>query len=81
MEWLLPQIHKIDWAANKSVKKKIAIKATSFLGTSPNGAEPFTIDFFCEYLKEFGYEVEIINLHHEVSKACVETNDKNKFEF
>ena len=42
------------------MKKKIAIKATSFLGTSPNGAEPFTIDFFCEYLKEFGYEVEII---------------------
>ena len=42
------------------MKKKIAIKATSFLGTSPNGAEPFTIDFFCEYLEEFGYEVEII---------------------
>ena len=38
----------------------MTIKATSFLGTSPNGAEPFTIDFFCEYLEEFGYEVEII---------------------
>ena len=40
--------------------KKIAIKVTSYLGVSPNGAEAFTIKFFCEYLNEFGYEVELI---------------------
>lgn len=44
----------------KNNNKKIAIKVTSYLGVSPNGAEPFTIKFFCEYLNEFGYEVELI---------------------
>lgn len=41
-------------------KKKVAIKATAYLGKSPNGAEPFTLIFFCKYLEEFGYEVNII---------------------
>ncbi len=42
---------------------------------------PYGLLIVAKHLQKNGYEVEIINLHHEVSKACVETNDKNKFEF
>jgi len=41
-------------------RKIVAIKASSNLGISSNGAEPFTIEFFSRYLKEFGYEVHLV---------------------
>ena len=42
---------------------------------------PYGLLIVGRHLLKNNYEVEILNLHHEVSKKCVETKSKNEFKF
>ena len=42
---------------------------------------PYGLLIVAKHLQKNGYDVQILNLHHEVSKKCVETNDENEFDF
>ena len=42
---------------------------------------PYGLLIVARHLLKNGYKVEILNLHHEVSKKCVETDDKKNFDF
>ncbi len=42
---------------------------------------PYGLLIVAKHLQKNGYKVEILNLHHEISKKCVETNDRNSFNF
>lgn len=42
---------------------------------------PYGLLIVGRHLLNNGYEVEIINLHHEVSKKCVETKNNSEFNF
>ena len=42
---------------------------------------PYGLLIVAKHLLNNGFQVEILNLHHEVSKKCVETNNENDFDF
>lgn len=42
---------------------------------------PYGLLIVGEHLKRNGYEVELLNLHHDVSKKCVEIQSSNEFNF